>query len=167
MSLSLSLYIYIYICHNFHLHIFPTSFCTSFVPSFLKIHIFLNFWATIMLKTVLGSLFSILSPGYKFTPPISVVKPVWNRRFMIFPTSFSASFVMSFLELHIFPNLWATTILDSFGKLILSHGSKFTAVNRWFWQWNWSEIADFRFLLQFVPEFYKFISSSIFKLQQC
>ena len=44
--LSLSLSIYIYICHNFHINILPASFLTShtsFVPSFLKIHISFNF----------------------------------------------------------------------------------------------------------------------------
>ena len=75
---SIYIYIFMYICHNFHLQIFPTSFCTSFVPSFLKIHISLNFRATIKLKTYLESLFCRLSYGYNFTAVNRLFRR-WNR----------------------------------------------------------------------------------------
>ena len=50
----------------------------SFVPSFLKVHISLNFWATTMLKTPLESLFWVLSHGYNFTA-VNCQFWRWNR----------------------------------------------------------------------------------------
>ena len=83
------------------------------------------------------------------------MKPVWNRLFLIFPTSFSTSFVLSFLKELISLNFWTTTMFKTPMESlfwVLSHGYNFTAVNRRFWRWNRSEIADF---LQVLFEFYK------------
>ena len=101
---SVCLSLSIYICHNFDVQIFGTSFSACFVPSFLKIHNSLNFRATTILKTVLESLFWVLSHGYGFGVDTGLKSPIYD---------FPYKFCSEFLTVHISLKFRATTMLKT------------------------------------------------------